>query len=280
VHVPRRLATLLLAGYLQSRHFAVQPRCHCKNGESSALRVRGSSELGFGVSWQSLSPNDNTWGPPSGIKTRAHVYGTRSGSDWRSASRTTSMRRSWVRPRVALSKASASADEDWARARLVAPCSSASFCAVISRTVPTRRTILPPASRTGKPCAQTQRTSPLVLTIRSRSSNCPFCAASWSFRKHVNTVVGVNDFFVRRGILHQRLARTPADGLIGLVDVKSFLALGIDHPEDLLDIARHLVEFMLCRLDDACRVALVPAQLEQHFSQKKAEKTKGRCHGD
>lgn len=100
------------------------------------------------------------------------------------------------------------------------------------------------------------------------------------FSKHVSTVVGVDDFFIRRGILHQRLARTPGDGLIGLVDVKSLLALGIDHPEDFLDIAGHLLEFMRCRFEDAGRVALVTPQLEQHFSQKKAEKTKSRCHGD
>src|ERR1700730_8426322 len=63
-----------------------------------------------------------------------------------------------------------------------------------------------------------------------------------------------------------------------MVDVKSFLTVGIDHPENFLDIARHLVEFMLCRLQDGGRLALITAQLEKHLSQKKAEDTKSSRH--
>ncbi len=56
----------------------------------------------------------------------------------------------------------------------------------------------------------------------------------------MDTVVGVDDFFIRRWVLDQRLARTPGDGLVGLVDVKSLLALGIDHPESFVQIDSRL----------------------------------------
>src|SRR5260370_34342472 len=47
----------------------------CKNGDLSAIRVSGErSDLSAG-SGQSLSPSVSQWGPPSGTKTRAQVYG-------------------------------------------------------------------------------------------------------------------------------------------------------------------------------------------------------------
>ncbi|MFZ0297959.1 MAG: hypothetical protein WAM13_06370 [Candidatus Sulfotelmatobacter sp.] len=96
--------------------------------------------------------------------------------------------------------------------------------------------------------------------------------------KYVDTIVRVDDVFIRRWILHQRPARAPSDGLISLVDIKGFLTAGIDHPEDFLDIAGHLLEFMFCRLEDTGSVALVTAQLEQHLGQKKTENAKSGSH--
>src|SRR5579859_6627421 len=139
-----------------------------KNVDSSATKVRGARGPGFfGWSGQVLSPRASICGPPSGTSTRAHVYGTNSSSDLSRVSMMKSIRRSWVSESVALRNASAS--------------SSVCFCAVISSAVPTSRRILPSASRTGKPRAHTQRSSPWAETIRNFWLKCPVWVASSSF---------------------------------------------------------------------------------------------------
>src|SRR5712692_2784225 len=50
----------------------------CKNGDSSDRRVSGVLDDRFGGSGHILSPSASQWGPPSGTKTRAQVYGTSS----------------------------------------------------------------------------------------------------------------------------------------------------------------------------------------------------------
>src|SRR6202451_2760027 len=100
------------------------------------------------------------------------------------------------------------------------------------------------------------------------------------FCKYMDAVVGVNDLRIRRWVLHQRLAGTPGDCLVGWVDVKSFLAVSIDHPEDFLNVAGHLLELAFGPLEDAGRVALVPAQLKKYLGQEKTKNAKSRCQGD
>src|SRR4029077_11391520 len=88
---------------------------------------------------------------------------------------------------------------------------------------------------------------PLVeMSVLGRFSELP---------EHMDTIIGVDEVFIRRWILHQRPARASSDGLICLVDIKSFPTVGVDHPENFLNVAGHLLEFMLCRLEDVGRIA-------------------------
>ena len=64
----------------------------------------------------------------------------------------------------------------------------------------------------------------------------------FELRQHVSAVFRMNEFLVRRWSVPQRLTRPCGDRLVGFVYVQSFLAFRVDHPEDLLDIRRHLPE--------------------------------------
>src|ERR1700758_3769230 len=56
------------------------------------------------------------------------------------------------------------------------------------------------------------------------------------------TVFRVNDVLVRSWIVRERLTRSSRDRLVSVVYVQSFLGFRIDHPKDLLDVRRHLLE--------------------------------------
>jgi len=58
----------------------------------------------------------------------------------------------------------------------------------------------------------------------------------------MNAVFGMDEFFVRRRIFQQTLARTSGDRLISFGDVKSLFGLGVNHPEDFLNVVCHLLE--------------------------------------
>jgi hypothetical protein len=58
----------------------------------------------------------------------------------------------------------------------------------------------------------------------------------------VGAIFRMNEFLVRFWIVRQRLAGSTGDRLVGFVCVQNFLAFRVDHPEDLLDIRRHLLE--------------------------------------
>jgi hypothetical protein len=69
------------------------------------------------------------------------------------------------------------------------------------------------------------------------------CLRSFSkLCQHMNAVFGVDEFFVRRRIVQQTLARTPGDRFIGFGDVKGLFGFGVNHPEDFLNVVRHLLE--------------------------------------
>ena len=65
------------------------------------------------------------------------------------------------------------------------------------------------------------------------------------FREHMNPVLSMDEFFVRGGVLVQRLAGMAGDGLISGIHKERFLGFGIDHPEDFLDVVRHLLKAFL-----------------------------------
>jgi hypothetical protein len=58
----------------------------------------------------------------------------------------------------------------------------------------------------------------------------------------MNAVFGVDQFFVRRRILEQALARTSGDRLISCGDGKGLFGLRVNHPKDLLNVVCHLLE--------------------------------------
>ncbi len=57
-------------------------------------------------------------------------------------------------------------------------------------------------------------------------------------------MLGVNDLPVRERVIVERLARSAADDLKGGVHIDDFEAGSIEHPEDFLDIVRHLPELL------------------------------------
>src|ERR1700728_4633956 len=75
-----------------------------------------------------------------------------------------------------------------------------------------------------------------VPRLRSLSKLC----------QHMNAVFGMDEFFVRRRIVQQTLARLSGDRLISCGDGKSLFGLGINHPEDFLNVVRHLLEPFFC----------------------------------
>ena len=52
----------------------------------------------------------------------------------------------------------------------------------------------------------------------------------------MDSIFNVNQFFIRGGVLVQRLARTASDGLISGIHKERFLGFGIDHPEAFVQI--------------------------------------------
>src|SRR5580658_4754268 len=58
----------------------------------------------------------------------------------------------------------------------------------------------------------------------------------------MHAVFGMNEFFVRRRISQQTLARPSGDRLISFSDVKGLFGLRVNHPEDLLNVVCHLLE--------------------------------------
>ena len=57
------------------------------------------------------------------------------------------------------------------------------------------------------------------------------CLRSFSkFCQHMNTVFGMDEFFVRRRIFQETLTRMSGDRLISFGDVKGFLGLRVNHP--------------------------------------------------
>ncbi len=61
----------------------------------------------------------------------------------------------------------------------------------------------------------------------------------------MDAVFKVNEVFIGRGILQQGLTRPSGDRLVSFVDIQSFLGPGVDHPEDLPNVACHLLEPLL-----------------------------------
>jgi hypothetical protein len=64
----------------------------------------------------------------------------------------------------------------------------------------------------------------------------------FELRQHMVTVFRVNDVLVRSWIVRERLTRSSRDRLVSVVYVQRSLGFRVDHPEDLLDIRRHLPE--------------------------------------
>jgi hypothetical protein len=69
------------------------------------------------------------------------------------------------------------------------------------------------------------------------------CLRSFSkLCQHMNAVFGMDEFFVRRRIFEQTLARTSGDRLISCGDGKGLFGLRVNHPEDFLNVVCHLLE--------------------------------------
>jgi hypothetical protein len=50
---------------------------------------------------------------------------------------------------------------------------------------------------------------------------------------------------------------------VGLVDVDCLLGLGVEHPEDFLDVVSHLLEVVLGRDKRASGLSVLPLQVQQ-----------------
>jgi hypothetical protein len=69
------------------------------------------------------------------------------------------------------------------------------------------------------------------------------CLRSFSkLCQHMKAVFGMDEFFVRRRIFQQTLARTSGDRLISCGDGKDLFGLRVNHPEDFLNVVCHLLE--------------------------------------
>ena len=60
--------------------------------------------------------------------------------------------------------------------------------------------------------------------------------------KHMNSIFGMDEIFVRRRIFQQTLARTSGNRLVSLVHVEGLLGLRVNHPDDFLNVVCHLLE--------------------------------------
>ena len=60
--------------------------------------------------------------------------------------------------------------------------------------------------------------------------------------QNADTIFGVKEFLIRRGVFAERVTRAAGDRLKRLVDVDDFFCVRIEHPEDLLDVCGHLLE--------------------------------------
>ena len=61
----------------------------------------------------------------------------------------------------------------------------------------------------------------------------------------------------------QTLAGAAGDRFVGLVDVDCLLGLRIEHPEDFLDVVRHLLKVVLGGEECAGCLAMLPMQVQQ-----------------
>jgi len=61
-------------------------------------------------------------------------------------------------------------------------------------------------------------------------------------RQDANFVLGVKQLLIGRGIISKRIRGPSGDDLEGRVDGDDVLRAGVDHPENLLDVVRHLPE--------------------------------------
>src|SRR5215467_6040765 len=58
--------------------------------------------------------------------------------------------------------------------------------------------------------------------------------------EHMHSVFGMNNLLIRGWIVQEAPARSSGNRLVGLIHLQHALRLGVQHPENLLDMAGHL----------------------------------------
>src|SRR5713226_5597523 len=99
------------------------------------------------------------------------------------------------------------------------------------------------------------------------------------FCEHRDTIVRMDELLIGVRIAHQRSTRTSGNGLVGLVDVESLLALGIDRPENFLYVVRQLMELTLSRFENLGCFAMPSAKLEGEAGYEENYQTNTRDQG-
>src|SRR6266478_2919024 len=80
----------------------------------------------------------------------------------------------------------------------------------------------------------------------------------FEFAENASTIFRMDRLFIRRWVLFQALAGASGYGFIGAVDVESLLGGCINHPEDFLNIVRHLLELVFrCQESAGCLAMLL-----------------------
>ena len=92
--------------------------------------------------------------------------------------------------------------------------------------------------------------------------------------QHVSSIVPMNDLLIRGRFFDQGLAGAASDGFVFRVDEGGFLGLGVDHPEDFLDVVGHLVEFLLPVFKDSPCLAFGPVHGRKTPASKRAKTNK------
>src|ERR1700678_2294101 len=117
--------------------------------------------------------------------------------------------------------------------------------------------------------------NPANLTLRPDDTKPSFEVAALrrllKLSEHVSSVLGMDCLLIRGGFLNQGLTGAAGDRFVGGIDIGSCPRLGVDHPEDFLNVVGHLMKLLLPVFEDGSYLAFPPAHLADHVGRHPRE---------